>query len=132
MTSGMRPTTPVLVVAGDLDPDATLAKIRDLFGSIPAKKLPQRTPLQFQPVKPQSITLKSDMPFGMEAIAMRMPGMDSPDYPALEVLADVLSSQRGALYELVPQGKALSAGFSFEPMPRAGIAMASVMFPCGW
>lgn len=125
------PNNAVLVVAGDLDPDTTLGKIRDLFGSIPAKKLPQRTPLQFQPVKPQSFTLKSDMSFGMEAIAMRMPGMDSPDYPALEVLADVLSSQRGALYELVPQGKALSAGFSFEPMPRAGIAMASVIFPAG-
>lgn len=125
------PNNAVLVVAGALDPDATLARIRDLFGGIPGKKLPARTPLQFQPVKPQSFTLKSDMPFGMEAIAMRMPGMDSPDYPALEVLADVLSSQRGALYELVPQGKALSAGFSFEAMPKAGIAMASVMFPAG-
>ncbi len=125
------PNNAILVVAGDFDADATLATIRDLFGSIPARKLPLRAPLRLKPVRRQSITLKSDMPFGMEAVAMRMPGTDSPDYPALEVLSDVLSSQRGALYELVPQGKALSAGFSYEPMPKAGIAMASVMFPAG-
>jgi len=125
------PNNAILVVAGNLDPAATLSSIRDLFGSIPARKLPARTPLQFQPVKAQTLTLKSDLPFGMEAIAMRLPGMDSPDYPALEVLSDVLSSERGALYQLVPQGKALSAGFSFDPLPKAGIAMAAVMFPAG-
>ena len=62
---------------------------------------------------------------------MRVPGLDSPDFPALEVLSDVLGSERGALYALVPQGKALSAGFSYNPLPRAGIAMASVTFPAG-
>jgi len=125
------PNNAILVVVGDLDPAVTLTRIRDLFGGIPGRKLPKRAPLQFQPVKPQSLTLKSDLPFGMEAIAMRVPGMDSPDYPALEVLFDVLSSERGALYELVPQGKALSAGFSFDPLPKAGIAMAAVTFPAG-
>ena len=125
------PNNAILVVAGDLDPSATLLKVRNLFGNIPARKLPARAQQRFQPVEAQSITLKSDLPFGMEAIAMRMPGMESPDYPALEVLSDVLNSERGALFELVPQGKALSAGFSFDPMPKAGIAMAAVMFPAG-
>lgn len=125
------PNNAILVVAGDLDPAATLAKIRKLFGGIPARTLPARVPMHFSPVKPESFTLNSDLPFGMEAIAIRMPGMDSPDYPALEVLSDVLSSERGALYDLVPQGKALSAGFSFDPLPKAGIAMAEVTFPSG-
>jgi zinc protease len=125
------PNNAILVVAGDLDPAATLVKIRELFGSIPARKLPERASLRFQPVKPQSLMLKSDLPFGMEAIAMRGPGLDSPDYPAFEVLSDVLSSERGALYDLVPQGKTLSAGFSFDPLPKAGIAMAAVTYPAG-
>jgi zinc protease len=125
------PNNAILVVAGDLDAETTLAKIRDLFGSIPARKLPDRASLHFQPVQPQSFTLESDLPYGMEAIAIRMPGMDSPDYPALEVLSDVLNSERGALHELVSQGKALSASFSFDPIPKAGIASATVMFPAG-
>jgi zinc protease len=125
------PNNAILVVAGDFDPAATLATIRKLFGTIPARTLPARAALHFQPVKAQSFTLNSDLPYGMEAIAMRMPGMDSPDYPALEVLADVLNSERGALYALVPEGKAFSAGFSFDPLPRAAVASAEVTFPVG-
>lgn len=125
------PNNAILVVTGNVDPASTLIKIRKLFGKIPAKKLPIRVSQHFQSVKAQSLTLKSDLPYGVETIAMRMPGMDSSDYPALEVLSDVLSSERGALYGLVPQGKAIYAGFSFEPMPLAGIGMADVIFPVG-
>lgn len=125
------PNNAILVVAGDIDATATLARIRDLFGGICFRKLPPRKPFKLQPVRAQSLTIKSDVPFGVEEIAMRVPGMNSPDYPALELLFDVLNSERGALYELVPQGKALSAGFSFDAMPKAGIAMATVSFPAG-
>lgn len=125
------PNNAILVVAGDLDPAATLTRIRALFGAIPAKTLPPRATPKFAPVKAQAFSLKSDLPYGIEAITLRVPGLDSPDYAAFEVLADVLSSERGALYELVPQGKALSAGFSFEPLPKAGMAMAVATFPAG-
>src|SRR5579871_1747903 len=64
-------------------------------------------------------------------IAMRLPGLDSPDFPALEVLADVLSSRRFDLYGLVPQGKAISAQFALDPLPHAGLAYAAVSFPAG-
>jgi zinc protease len=64
-------------------------------------------------------------------IAMRVPGLDSPDFPALEVLSDVLSSHRFDLYGLVPQGKALDAEFMLDPLPQAGIAYASVAFLAG-
>jgi len=125
------PNNAILVIAGNVDPAKTLGEVEKLFGKIPAKKLPARPAHHFQPVKAQRMTLKSDLPYGMEAIAMRMPGMDSPDYPALEVLSDVLSSERGKLYALVPQGKALSAGFSFDPLPKAGVGMASLVYPAG-
>lgn len=125
------PNNAVLVVAGDLDPAATLAEIVKLFGDIPAKQLPSRPAMTFGPVKPQTLTLASDLSYGLTAITLRLPGLDSPDYPALEVLADVLNSERGALYDLVPQGKALSAGFFFDPLPNAAMAMATAAFPAG-
>ena len=69
------PNNAILIVAGNLDPAATLTKIRELFAGIPSRKLPARASLQFQPVKPQTFTLKSDLPYGLEAIAMRAPGI---------------------------------------------------------
>lgn len=46
-------------------------------------------------------------------------------------MADVLSSQRGDLYALVPEGKALFAQFAFEGLPKAGIGYAAAGFPAG-
>jgi zinc protease len=60
---------------------------------------------------------------------MRLPGMDSPDFPALELLTDVLASHRFDLYALVPAGKALDADFSLDPLPHASIGYAEVSFP---
>ena len=57
---------------------------------------------------------------------MRLPGLNSPDFPALELLADVLASHRFELYSLVPQGKALKANFSIDPLPEASIGTASI------
>ena len=48
-----------------------------------------------------------------------------------QVLADVLDSRRGALYGLVPEGKALFTNFSFDPLRKAGLAYAVVGFPAG-
>jgi predicted Zn-dependent peptidase len=47
------------------------------------------------------------------------------------LLSDVLSSQRGSLYELVPQGKALYAGFNLSTLPEAALGYAVVAFGQG-
>jgi zinc protease len=44
-------------------------------------------------------------------------------------LSDVLSSQRGKLYNLVPQGKALSAEFDYETLQKSGLGYAIAEFP---
>jgi zinc protease len=123
------PNNAILVVVGALDPDATLKKIESLFGDIPPKVLPLRPAVRLHPAKAMSFEVATDQPTGTQMLALRMPGLDSPDFPALEVLSDVLSSQRFALYGLVPEGKALSASFSLDPLPKAGIAFAEVSFP---
>jgi zinc protease len=125
------PNNAILVITGDVDPEATLAKVKALFGDIPKKTLPERPSIELQSVKAQSLHLKTDLPYALHVTAFRMPGLESHDYPAAEVLADVLNSQRGALYELVVQGRALSANFSFEPLPRAGLGYVGIAFPAG-
>ena len=125
------PNNAILIVVGDVDPDAALAKIRELFEPIPSKTLPERPAFNFQPVAPKTIELDTDLPYGLAVFAFRFPGSDSADYAAGQVLADVLSSQRGKLYDLVPQGKALSADFSSDALPHAGMGYASVGYPSG-
>ena len=51
--------------------------------------------------------------------------------PGAQVLADILDSQRGHLYALVPEGKALEAGFNSSFLPKAGFGYATAAFPHG-
>ncbi|MDA8382840.1 MAG: pitrilysin family protein [Betaproteobacteria bacterium] len=125
------PNNAILVVVGDVDPDQTLRKIKALFGDLPAKRLPARPSIALQPVAPQTLRLKTDQPYGMAIVSFRMPGYTSPDYPAAEVLADVLGSQRGNLYALVPAGKALFTDFSLDPLKEAGLGFGIAGFPKG-
>jgi zinc protease len=125
------PNNAILVVVGDVDPKTTLLVIKQLFGDIKPRKLPPRPEVRLPPPQPASFTVDTDRPNGTELIAMRVPGLDSPDFPALEVLSDVLSNHRFDLYGLVPQGKALDAEFMLDPLPKAGLAYASAAFLSG-
>jgi zinc protease len=120
------PNNAVLVVAGDVEPEAVLAKVKTLFGAIPSKTLPARSSFDFRPLDTKPINVETDSPVASKMIAMRLPGWNSPDFPALEVLSDVLSSRRFQLYALVAQGKAVSARFSMDPLREASIASASI------
>ncbi len=125
------PNNAILVIVGDVQPQKTLAEVKKLFGPIPTKKIPKRPGINLQPVTPNTLHLKTDLPYGLALVTFRMPGSDSPDYAAAQVLADVLSSRRGSLFELVPKGKALYAGFSSNAMPKAGLGFAFAVFPKG-
>src|ERR1700716_1756967 len=125
------PNNAILVIAGDLDPEATLSEVRLLFGDIAAKKLPPKPQVRLRPVQPTSFTLDTDRPSGTLMIALRTPGPRAADFAALEVLADVLSSRRFDLYGLVPQGKAVAAEFALDPLPQAALAYAILSFTTG-
>jgi zinc protease len=125
------PNNTVLVVAGDVDPSRTLAEVKSLFDAIPARQIPAAAPVSLQPVQPQTLNLTTDLPYGLAVIAFRLPGYRSADYAAANLLADVLTSQRGALYDLVPQGKALYAGFEMSPLPDASLGYAIAALPAG-
>lgn len=124
------PNNAILVIAGDVDPSAVLAKVKEFYGSIPRKSLPPRPAIDLQPVRPESFTLDSNLSYLLAFVAFRMPGSDSPDFAAAQILSDVLSSQRGNLYAMVPQGKALQTEFGFaEAYTKASVAYSAAVLP---
>ena len=125
------PNNAILVVVGDVDPTAALATIKRLFEPIPRRVVPPRPKIQLQPVKATTIQIDSDLPYGMVALTYRLPGYDDPDFAAGVILADALDSQRGNLYALAAEGKALSAGFDAVALPKAGLGYANAVFPRG-
>jgi zinc protease len=125
------PNNAVLVVVGNVDPPSVLAQVQHVFGEIPSKELPARPASDFSPVQPDTLKLDTDLPYGLAAITFRFPGSDNADFAAAQILSDVLSSQRGKLYDLVPQGKALFAAFSYDTLPKSGLGYAIAGFPAG-
>ena len=124
------PGNAILVIVGDVDPASTIAEVRKLFGNIPSHPLPKRPAIDLKPVKSESFTLSSNLPYLLGFIAYRFPGTSSPDYAASEILSDVLASQRGNLYAMVPAGKALAAEFGLaETYPKASVAYGMVALP---
>jgi len=124
------PNNAILVIAGDVDPAATLAKVKQLYGPVKRKQIPARPEIKLQPVKPETFTLESNLPYEAVFVAFRMPGTSSPDYAAVRILADVAASQRADLYGLVPAGKALGAEFGLaETYDKASVGYAVAAIP---
>jgi len=124
------PNNAILVISGDVDPAAVLALVKELYGKIERRNLPERPAVKLHPVKSESFTLDSNLPYSLSFISYRMPGTKSADYAALRILSDVLASQRGNLYALVPQGKALAAEFGIgETFPEASVAFGVLALP---
>ncbi|HED37045.1 MAG TPA: insulinase family protein, partial [Ignavibacteria bacterium] len=125
------PNNAILVIVGNINPSKALNKVKKLFGDIASKKLPVKPSINLKPVKPDTLNLHTDLPYGLAIISFRMPGTGSPDYAPAKILSDVLSSQRANLYGLVPQGKALYAGFQLSGLPQSGLGFALAVFPKG-
>jgi zinc protease len=116
------PNNAILVIAGDVDPQKTLDLVKEIYGSIPSRKIGTRAAVNLPPLKADQFTLESDLPYTLAYTGYRFPGSDDPDYAAAQILADVLSSQRADLYGMVPAGKALFAGFEVvATYPKASL-----------
>src|SRR5947209_8366447 len=101
------PNNAILVIAGDVDPVAALDKAKKYYGSIPRRDVPAHPDIKLQPVKADTFTIDSNLPYTLTAVAYPFPGHDSPDFAPARVFADVLGIQRADPYGLVPQNKAL-------------------------
>ncbi|HEX3574942.1 MAG TPA: pitrilysin family protein, partial [Rhodopila sp.] len=125
------PNNAILVIAGDVKPTETLARVEAAFADIPSRELPPHARIEVQPVQPQTLTMETTFSVGLVAIAYRMPGLKQADFAAADILSDVLGSERGALYGMVPGGKALMAQFSYHAKPDVGFGLAMAAFPTG-
>lgn len=123
------PNNAILVIAGDVDPQATLAKVRALFSAIPRKPLPARPVFTPQPVQAYTIKLPSDFPFGVALLAYRMPSLRDRDYAAALVLSQAMGSKRGPLVGMGLAGKALFGDFSGDFLPQGGLGYATGVYP---
>lgn len=125
------PNNAIIVIVGDVDPEKTLETVKTLFEGIPPRSLPPRPEIHLQPLKASTIKVETDLSYGLAIVAYRLPGYDSPDFAAGQILADVLDSQRSNLFALVPQGKALMAGFNSTFLAKAGLGYGFAAFPKG-
>ncbi|MBV9439712.1 MAG: insulinase family protein, partial [Candidatus Eremiobacteraeota bacterium] len=123
------PNNAIYVIAGNVDPQQTIAKVRALYADLPAKPLPARKPVRLQPLTPLTLRDNSSDPFVAVFVAYRVPGYQSPDYFASEILNDVLNSPRGALYELQASGKALDTYAQSQTYPQSGLSLVGSVVP---
>lgn len=123
------PNNAVYVIVGDVDGPATIAQVKRLFGTIPAAKLPARAPYHLQPVTAHLYHDTSDQPFTAVILGYRLPGFNSKDFAAANILSDILNSQRGDLFALTAAGKALGSEFVLQPYAKMGVGLALIAVP---
>jgi len=124
------PNNAIYVIAGNVDPQQTIAKVRKLFGDIPAAKLPARPVIHLKPLTPLTLRDNSSDPITIGFVAYRVPGYNNgKDYFASQILNDVLNSQRGALYELQASGKALGTFAQSVTFPESGMSFVGSAVP---
>lgn len=118
------PNNAILVICGDVNPQKTLERVRAAFGAIPRRPIPAHRAVKPGPVKAATISLDSDLPVPIVAVAYRTPGYASPDVAAMEIAVDVLNSERGNLFALQADGKALEVGVQLQTLQHAGLGFA--------
>ncbi len=123
------PNNAVYVIVGDVDGPRTIARVRRIFGDVPAAALPRRPAVRLQPLTAATYRERSDLPVTVVMLGYRMPGYSSTEYAAGQILGDVLASQRGALYGLVANGKMLYATFQAESFARTSIGVVLGVVP---
>ncbi|HUA08857.1 MAG TPA: pitrilysin family protein [Candidatus Acidoferrales bacterium] len=128
-TTWYHPNNAVYIIVGDVDGPSTIAKIKALWSNVPAAALPAKPAVKLAPIVPQIYRDLSDQPYTIVLTGYRLPGYDSPDYAASQILEDVLSSQRGDLYGLTASGKALYTAFQAQTYREAAIGVAIGVVP---
>lgn len=126
-----QPDNAILVIVGDVDPHATLTKVRQLFEPIAKGAAPSRTTVSLKPLQSQTIASTTPQGTGSVQLLYRMPGMQTRDYAATQILMDALNNARSSLSELAAQGKVLSADAQLQPFTRGGIGVVEAGFPKG-
>ncbi len=120
------PNNAVYVIAGDVDGPSTIALVKKYFSAFPSAQLPKREAVHFLPVKKSSADVRSNLPVDVVTVSFRLPGWESKDYLATQILTAVLNNQRGKMYDLVVSGKLLGA--EVAPIESHPLASGTLLF----
>lgn len=123
------PNNAIYVIVGDVDGPSTIARVKRYFGDWPAAQLPRRQAVKPRPLKTHLYHDFTDQPFTAVLLGYRLPGFSSKDFAAANILADVLNSQRGDLFDLTATGKALGTGFALQPYGDLSVGLAYIVVP---
>jgi zinc protease len=120
------PNNALLVLAGNLDPEKTLAQIRARFEAIPERAIPAHAVAHLRPIERVVLHRPTTLVYPLALVGFRMPGVESPDFLASFLLQEVLDSARGPLHALADRGEALDGEWVQCPyVPEAQIAFAA-------
>ncbi len=125
-----QPDNAVLVVAGKIDPEKTLALVNEKFGKIPRPERQLYATYTREPIQDgeRFVELRRTGDVQVTQAAYHIPAGPHADYPAISVLMNILTSQpSGRLYKaLVEEGDA-SLVWGFAPaLAEPGFAMFNV------
>ena len=127
------PSNAHLVVVGAVDEDATLALIQDTFGQVKkeVEKPPEIPSLESWDF-PSQLDLREDIPpVEVSALVFNLPGSNTPDYEAIQLMSTLLNGIDGFEDEIVgKKGRAIFAQ-SLELSTKAGrvLGFGSVSLP---
>ncbi len=121
----------VLVVVGDVDAENIFESAGDLFGKVKRKRLADiYIPDEPQMLAPREQTLTGDVSMTRIGLALRIPGIHTPDAPALDLLAAILGSgESSILWERLREDEQLVYqvdASSWNP-GSAGLLMVSML-----
>lgn len=117
------PNNAVLTLVGDFNSKAALEKIKQHFGEIPKQEAPPEPDMAEPEQKEERRKSLTDPLARLTRVDMawKIPSGNTPDFYALSVLAQVLSSgQSGRLYQRVVQEKELALMAAASPQERRG------------
>jgi zinc protease len=114
------PNNATLIVSGDIDPPALLARIQNLFSAIPSAPLPPRPTISLQPLGSTTVSDSIELPISVSALLYRTPGTADADYPPSVIFNQLLNSGRGEFAELAASGKMLAAINVASALPEVG------------
>lgn len=122
-----QPDNAMVVVAGKFDEEKAKEYIAKYFGALP--KPDRKLPRTYTEEPPQDgervVTLRRVGDVGVIGVAYHVPSGPQADFPALEVLSDVLASQpSGRLYKALVETRKAASVFAFaSPSHDPGLFM---------
>jgi len=108
------PANAILSIAGNVDPERIFQQVEHWYADIPAKVKPLRNLPTEQPNKGYELkTLLRNVPQNALYMAWSMPERMHPDYPACDLLSDILGQGKSSrLYEALVKNQALFTSIS--------------------